>query len=513
MLRTVLWCLIASVAGFALAASIGPATTSGAPAISGKILRWAYYVPDDPLSLASLRQRSGDLDYVGLQWAAMNADGTVTLKANPDVIQLVRSLGARPLLSVGLANGADTAHSILATDSSRTAAINALSAQLADYDGISIDFEGLYPQDRDLLTQFMVQLAGQLRPAGKLVTMALNAKTSDTRTGWTGALDYAALAPNADLFVIMAYGYRTSKSTVPGSSAPLPWVANSISFAASQIPPEKILLGIPLYGYDWDTTTGPPAKVLRFPDAMAISGQQGVPVDHDQTLQGAHFSYTKDGHVHQAWFEDQSTLDAKLALVAQEHLAGVAAWRLGYEDPRVWQSIDGLGQTGEAAQPSATPLPQPAAAPMPTPQSAPASPLPGQAAAVLMPTSQPTPVPTVRAAPRFVLGFKLIANQIPDIVGNPIENEWFDVRNGNSIQRTVNPKRLTPAGLPRDGMMVWRKSDNWTAFTDGYMTWVNGPHGLQSRLNSERFPWENDPIVPAASPTPAPAPQPAQVIP
>ena len=351
--------------------------------------------------------------------------------------------------------------------------------------------------------------------------MALNAKTSDTRTGWTGALDYAALAPNADLFVIMAYGYRTAKSTVPGSSAPLPWVVDSISFATSQIPPEKILLGIPLYGYDWDTTAGPPAKVLRFPDAMATSGQQGVPVDHDLAIQGAHFSYTKDGHVHQAWFEDQSTLEAKLALVAQERLAGVAAWRLGYEDPRVWQSIDGLGQTGGATQPSATPLPQPAAVQMPTPQSAPASPPPSQAAAVLMPTSQPTPAsqptatptPAVQAAPRFVLGFKLIANQIPDIVGNPIENEWFDVRNGNSIQRTVNPNRLTSGGLPREGMMVWRKSDNWTAFTDGWTTWVNGPYGLQSRLNSQRFPWENDPIVPPGSPTPAPAPKPAKATP
>ena len=505
--------MIASVAGFALAASVGPATTSGAPAIPGKVLRWAYYVPDDPLSLASLRQRSGDLDYVGLQWAAMNADSTVTIKANPDVIQLVRSLGARPILSVGLANGGDTAHSILATDGSRAAAINALSAQLSDYDGISLDFEGVYPQDRDLLTQFMAQLAGRLRPAGKLVTMALNAKTTDTRTGWTGALDYAALAPNADLFVIMAYGYRTSRSTVPGSSAPFPWVVDSISFAVSQIPPEKILLGIPLYGYDWDTTTGPPARVLRYPDAMAISGQLGAPVDHDQAIQGAHFSYTKDGHVHQGWFEDQSTLDAKLALVAQEHLAGVAAWRLGYEDPRVWQSIDGLGQTGGAAQPPATPLP----APQPAPASSPA----GEAAAVLMPTTQPapapqpttTPTPAVQAPPRFVLGFKLIADQIPNIVGNPVENEWFDVRNGNSIQRTINPKKLTPAGLPRDGMMVWRKSDNWTAFTDGYMTWVNGPYGLQARLNSERFPWENDPIVPDAPSTSTPAPKPAQAAP
>ena len=452
-------------------------------------------MPNDPSSLASLQQHSGDLDYAGLHWATVNSDGSVTIKADPNVIRLVRSLGARPILSVTLANGADTAHTILATDSSRTAAIDTLAYAITDYDGISIDFEGLYPEDRDLLTMFMAQLAGRLRPAGKLVTMALTAKLSDTRTGWAGALDYAALAPDADLFVVMAYGHRTASSSMPGPSAPMPWVINAISYAVSQIPSSKVLLGVPLYGYDWDTTAGPPARVLHYTDAMAIAAQQGVAVDHDQVQQGAHFSYTKGGHTHEVWFEDRSTVDAKLALIAQQNLAGVAVWRLGYEDPLVWQSIDGLQQTGLGQPASATP---PTSQPVPTLSPA------GQAAAVLVPAGQPLAVSlpanqsaaTVAPAARFVLGFKLIADQIPDIVGNPAENEWFDVRNGNSVQRTVNPKQLMPNGMPRTGMMVWRKSDNWTAFTDGWTTWVNGPYGLQSRLNSERFPWENDPIAP-----------------
>jgi hypothetical protein len=80
--------------------------------------------------------------------------------------------------------------------------------------------------------------------------------------------------------------------------------------------------------------------------------------------------------------------------------------------------------------------------------------------------------------PEFRLGFKLMAGQIPDTVGEPIENEWHNAENGDGLQRTTR------------GMMVWRKADNWTAFTDGYLTWVNGPFGLQVRLNQERFGWE-----------------------
>ncbi len=321
------------------------------------MVRWAYYVPDDPTSLASLRQRSGDLDYVALHWASIRDDGSLEVKSNPDVIPLVRSLGAKPLLSVTLSAGADTARALLATEDSRASAVNSLAAALSDYDGVSIDFEGLYPEDRDSLTRFMAQLAAGLRPAGKLVTMALSAKSSDTRTGWAGALDYAGLAPNSDLFVLMAYGYRTARSTVPGSVAPISWVTASLSFAASQIPPSKILLGVPLYGYDWDTTAGPPARAVRYPESAAIAAQQGVAIQHDATQQSARFSYTKDGHNHEVWFEDRASLDPKLALVTPQGLAGVAAWRLGHEDPQVWQALDGLRQPA-APQPAP---PQPVA--------------------------------------------------------------------------------------------------------------------------------------------------------
>lgn len=79
---------------------------------------------------------------------------------------------------------------------------------------------------------------------------------------------------------------------------------------------------------------------------------------------------------------------------------------------------------------------------------------------------------------QFRLGFKALADQIPDIVGQPLEDEHFNPENGDSLQHTTK------------GLMVWRKADNWTAFTNGFMTWINGPYGLQSRLNSQRFPWE-----------------------
>ena len=87
-----------------------------------------------------------------------------------------------------------------------------------------------------------------------------------------------------------------------------------------------------------------------------------------------------------------------------------------------------------------------------------------------------------QSAPEFQLGFKALASQIPDVVGAPTENENFDPSTGNTEQHTTK------------GLLVWRKGDNWTAFTSGNMTWINGQAGVQSRLNTERFSWENTPV-------------------
>lgn len=85
---------------------------------------------------------------------------------------------------------------------------------------------------------------------------------------------------------------------------------------------------------------------------------------------------------------------------------------------------------------------------------------------------------------QFVLGFRVLHDLIPTIVGDCVTNEMHNPANGDGLQLTTH------------GLLVWRKADNFTAFTDGYRTWINGPFGLQVRLNNARFPWEPD-VAPA----------------
>jgi len=94
--------------------------------------------------------------------------------------------------------------------------------------------------------------------------------------------------------------------------------------------------------------------------------------------------------------------------------------------------------------------------------------------AVLLPTS---PRMASAATCRFVLGFARLQAAMP-ATGDCLANEYYNPQNGDALQETTN------------GLLVWRKADNVVAFTDGYRSWLDGPYGIQARLNSERFAWE-----------------------
>jgi hypothetical protein len=92
----------------------------------------------------------------------------------------------------------------------------------------------------------------------------------------------------------------------------------------------------------------------------------------------------------------------------------------------------------------------------------------------------------------FQLGFATLHDLIPDVVGGCVANERHDATTGDALQQTTS------------GLLVWRKPDNWTAFTDGSQTWINGPLGLQQRSNDQRFFWEANPDRLAIVPPPQP---------
>ncbi len=220
-------------------------------------------------------------------------------------------------------------------------ALDAIEAVLQrGYDGVNINFEDVDPSDRGALSSFMGLLWRQLAN-DYIITMAVPAKTVDNPLhGWSGAFDYPVLGRYVHYMMPMAYDFHWS-TAAPGPVAPVNWVENVVKYTLSTMPAENILLGAPFYGYDWEDISEPHrARALWWPTAVNQARQHRASIEWSERYQTPFYRYTADDGVKRiVYFENEDSLRAKLSLVTEYNLAGVAFWRLGQEAPSAWPVI------------------------------------------------------------------------------------------------------------------------------------------------------------------------------
>ncbi len=358
-----------------------------APATVGAIAEkrmFAYYVPYDPTSWASLQEHAGATDNVGAQWVTIDACGNIGSRDDQTLKQFARTQGIKVFPSL-LTSSGWLNHRILTDEAVSAHAISQIVAYVLDegYDGFDLDLEGVEAGDRAAYTDFVARLGAALHEHGKTLALAIPAKTRDVTTGWAGAYDYAALGRHADLITIMTYDYHGSWGG-PGPVAPYGWVEDVMAFATGQIPTRKVLLGLAFYGYDWNVTSDR-ARALNYAQAAELSGRYQAPMILDLEAQSATFSYRAPagdpppaaaklpplehnvterkrppcpvqepstppasprptpppGEIqeHVVWVEDSVSADARLGLADRYQTGGIATWRLGQEDPRFWANL------------------------------------------------------------------------------------------------------------------------------------------------------------------------------
>ena len=308
-------------------------------------IRWAYYVRTAS-SLDSLRANIDNLTMVSPFFFVLRADGSIGGSDQAEVTGLAHSRGVKvlPMLQNDqLTTAKDGLHNILIDPNKVRQIVDAIDTQvyLAGYDGYHLDFENVLPSDRPYLTQFVGALYGRLHSRGKLLTMAVAAKTRDTTGSWGGSYDYAALAPYLDYVVPMAYDYSYPGGR-DGPVAPLNWVNGVAAYTSSQFGPGKVLLGLPFYAYDWNVSSGGPAQSHGYDSALEVIKRFNGTVGYDETAQEAWADYTDGSNRHRVWFDTPRSLAAKLDVVKRNNLGGFAAWRLGQEGRDFWPIISRL---------------------------------------------------------------------------------------------------------------------------------------------------------------------------
>ena len=216
------------------------------------------------------------------------------------------------------------------------------------YTGLDVDFEFIEPGYRTSYAAFIQSLHDRLSPLGYPVFTALAPKTYAGQPGLLyEAHDYRALGAAADYLLLMTYEWGYTYGP-PMAVAPLPNVRAVVEYAVSEIPREKLLLGIPTYGYDWPLPFQQgvtAARSLSNPEAVALARERAIAIQYDETAQAPYFYYTdSQGVQHAVWFEDARSLSAKLRLLAEFCLYGAGFWNLMRPFPQGWVTLESLFQ-------------------------------------------------------------------------------------------------------------------------------------------------------------------------
>lgn len=315
-------------------APTAPAATAHGPSLLGYWAAWGSGVN----SMASLRRHGPALTWLSPYWYTLEATGRLRSRETDHAAVLAAAAAAHDRV-LALVNDGAGLSGLLRTAAGRqqgVAALRALLAATPGLAGIMVDFESLPSSSGSDLTAFVAALRAAL-PATDTVGVAVGPKVSAHEPG-EGLFQYARLGAVADLVQVMTYDEHDNTSA-PGPVSATPWAARVAAYAASVIPPSKILLGVPAYGYDWSAPGH--GTTVTLGQALALAARHGVTPQFDPVSGEDHFTYTSaSGTLHTVWFESAAGAAAKRAIALRLGLRGLAVWTLGGESPGFWTALE-----------------------------------------------------------------------------------------------------------------------------------------------------------------------------
>jgi len=286
---------------------------------------WAYLMNGEERYFDA-SQPITDLAYFG---AGMNASGHLAGVPDPDKVR-AKAPGIKRvhLVVAETGNQALTHFSIDPDFPLRMVLIAEIAAAALPFDGVQIDFEAVLTKDALHYQSFLSDLKAAL--GSKMLSVAIPARWKAVGDPY----DYPKIAAIVDRVVVMAYDEHWSTS-VPGSIASLDWCRNVSSYALQTIGESKLIMGLPFYGRAWADKN--PSRAYKFSSVASLISEKalesGIRKDEIPFLE-----YQEIVNV-QVYYEDSLSLGARLRLYKNASVRSVAFWRLGQEDPEVWNLL------------------------------------------------------------------------------------------------------------------------------------------------------------------------------
>lgn len=208
------------------------------------------------------------------------------------------------------------------------------AAQDVGMDGINVDFESLSEDVGTHFLEFLRELSIECHK-NNLVLSVDNPVPED----FTSHYDRAEQGRVVDYVIIMGYDEHYVGSEA-GSVASLPWVEQGIQDTLDEVPAERVINAIPFYTRLWRTTGGNvTSEAIGMDQAQQTIADNNVETYWDKTTSQNYGKYDIDNSTYQIWLEDAQSVAEKVKLVSKYDLAGVSAWKLGFENSGIWKVI------------------------------------------------------------------------------------------------------------------------------------------------------------------------------
>ena len=235
----------------------------------------------------------------------------------------------------------DTTQVLTHTSTRENLTNNLISAAIRyDLDGINVDMEALSTDAGEGYIQFIRELSIKCKKND--IVLSVDNYVPSSYTAFYNRKEQSCFA---DYIIIMGYDEHYKGSEEAGSVASIDFVKNGIKNTLKEVPAEQTILALPFYTRLWAETTGEDKKVTVTSEVVKMNNQQTVVNNSGASPKWSdkygqyYIEYQKDGKTYKMWMEESKSIEQKLKAAKKAKIAGTSVWKLGMEDPTVWDTI------------------------------------------------------------------------------------------------------------------------------------------------------------------------------
>ncbi len=301
---------------------------------------------EEQASIESLSNSNGQIKIISPVWYQIAENGELIETASEykkEVLSHAEALNIRVIPTISNASGDDfdgeRISKLLRNEALQEKFILSLLelAQDSGFRGWDLDWEKVKEEDRDLYSAFVNTLAKRLNSRNLKLSVTVHAQAGKP-SDWDGAKgqDLKALGKSANYVRVMAYDFHHSISP-PGSVTPMDRLYETLDYSVKVIPLDKLVLGLPSYGYDWVLDKG---TAMQYQEVVKYLKNNGAKVDRDPESHSLYANFSREGEEHTVWFEDAESLLIKIEAAKSYGVYQVVLWHLGDEDPKIWKLVN-----------------------------------------------------------------------------------------------------------------------------------------------------------------------------